>query len=612
MRPYNSTPVREGELRPLGLVLISLLLLAAPTKALAGFDQNRVIDDDAFTNSGSMSPAGVQKFLNEKGGVLANYAEGGRTAAAIIIDAANANGINPQVLLATLQKEQSLITLNSGYNTAVDPDGRLRKAMGYACPDSGSCDSKYAGFTKQVDGAAFQFRYNYDGSTVKKFTDYQLGQTMTFDGSAVFLANQATASLYRYTPHISGNRSFYNTFFTYFLEYSSRWSSQNGFPTLAPGDSYKFSAAFENGGNKAWDRNIVKLGTDQPKDRISAFWLENRLGNGENTMWNTANRVALRQSSVPIGQSGHFDFYMTVPLTMAPGTYKEYFRPVAEGVQWLDDQRVYWDIIVVHHQSVWAGQNFGQKTVEPGQSFQLEVKLRNSGQTIWRRDGQSPVRLGTSRNKDRVPVFSREDTVNRNPSGWTNPNRVAMVESSVAPGEIATFRFWYTTPNSIKPGTYREYFQPVHENVRWMEDLGIYFDIVVGAGKVGLVSQSGYPTLSKGESAKFSLKLRNDGTSTWQRDGDIPFRLATARAIDRIPAFIREDVPGRNPSGWVMDNRVALAESSVPPGEIGTFEFWYTVPSDKAPGTYREFFNPVRENYGHLNDLGIFWDVSVR
>lgn len=591
----------------------ALVVALLPTSVSAAFDQNKVIEDDAFINAGAMSASKIQQFLEDRKSVLAPFTEGGRSAATIIYDAAQKYGINPQVLLATLQKEQSLLTTPQSYNTSTDPDKKLKYAMGYACPDSGGCDPRHAGFTNQVDGAAFQFRFNFDGSITKKFTDYQVNQVMTFDGTAVVLNNRATASLYRYTPHISGNKSFYNTFFTYFLEYSSRWASQNAFPVLAPGDSYKFHVTFENIGNKTWDNRTVKLGTDQPKDRISRFLLENRTGNGEDTMWTTANRIGLKESSVAIGSFGTFNFYMTVPHDLAPGTYKEYFRPVVEGVQWMDDDKVYWDVIVAHHKAEWAGQNFGSKTVEPGQSFQMEVKLRNSGQTTWKRDGQTPVRLGTSRQKDRLSAFVREDLVGNNPSGWATANRVSLVQSEVKPGEEGTFRFWYTVPTSAKPGTYREYFQPVHENIRWMEDLGIYFDIVVGPQQASFVSQSAYPApLVKNESAQFTVKFMNTGTTTWRKDGATPMRLATLRTKDRIPGFIRDDVPGRNPSGWVKDNRVEMVESEVKPGETGTFRFWYTVPGDKAAGTYREYFGLVQENYGFLPDPGLYWDVTVK
>ncbi len=597
-------------MKKLALIILGLLLALMPTLAFAGFDASKIMEDDAFTNAGAMTDGQIQAFLDSKGGILAGYSEGGRSAASIIGEAARRNNINPQVLLTTLQKEMSLITLTN-YNTSTDPNNRLKRAMGYACPDSGGCDDRYAGFTNQVDGAAFQFRFNFDGSTNGRFSGYQVGQTMTFDGQAVTIGNKATASLYRYTPHISGNQNYYNLYFAYFLDYASKWAGQNSYPTLAPGDSYKFNLSLLNTGNKIWTNDIVKLGTDRSRDRVPRFWLENRL-NGDPTQWNTNNRVSLDQQAVGVGATGTFNFYMTVPTNTAVGTYREYFRPVAEGFRWMDDDQIYWDVKVENHKASFAGQNLGVKRVEVGESFMAEIVLKNSGQTTWRNDGATPVRLGTSRNKDRLPAFIREDVQGGNPSGWTNPNRIKMVESTVAPGENGTFRFYYTVPASMKPGTYREYFQPVHENVRWMEDLGIYFDVVVGAPKASFVSQSDYPTLAKNESAQLWVKLKNEGSTTWTKNGPQPVRLGASRPNDRVPGFIREDVQSRNPSGWVNQSRVSLVEDTVPPGEVGTFRFWITVPGDKAAGKYREYFNPVQDNVAWFNDMGLFWDITVR
>ncbi len=599
-----------GYVKKLGLFILGLVLVAVPFQVRAGYDPNRIIDEEVFTNSNAMSDTKIQSFLTEKNSVLAGYSEGGRSAATIIGNAARVNGVNPQVLLSTLQKEQSLITLTT-YDTTGDPSGKLRRAMGYACPDAGSCDARYAGFANQVEGAAFQFRYNFDGSATKRFTDYQVGQTMTFDGTAVYLSNRATAALYRYTPHISGNRSFYNTYFGYFLEYSSKWGSQNAYPTLAPGDSYHFQLGFENTGNKNWERGTVKLGTDQPKDRLSAFSLENRLNNDE-TMWSSNNRIALRQQTVPVGSSGTFDFYMTAPNTMAPGVYREYFRPLAEGIQWMDDERIFWDVTVANHQAKLASQNVTTRQVEPGESFQLEVKLENTGKTIWRRDYDTAVRLGTSGPHDRVSPFIREDQATKEPSGWANENRVQLIEPTVAPGETGTFRFWYTVPTNMKPGTYKEMFQPVHEKVRWMDDLGISFDIVVGPQKAAYLSQSNYPTLSRGQSAQFSVSFQNTGTTAWYKGGNAPMQLGTLRTQDRLPGFERLDAVTNNPSGWAKENRVSLVQDAVRPGETGTFTFWYTVPGDKAPGTYREYFGLVQDTIGWLPDNGLFWDITVQ
>ena len=126
---------------------------------------------------------------------------GTRTAAQIINDVAKACGINPQVLIILLEKEQSLIT------DKWPLDRQLRNATGFACPDTAPCDPSYAGFFYQVYHAARQFKvyqafpnsYNYRaGRTNNIYWNPDLSRC---GSSSVYIQNQATAALYIYTPY---------------------------------------------------------------------------------------------------------------------------------------------------------------------------------------------------------------------------------------------------------------------------------------------------------------------------------------------------------------------------------------------------------------------------
>ena len=123
-----------------------------------------------------------------------------KSAAQIIKDISVACGINPQVLIVLLEKEQSLVTDNWPLNR------QLNSATGFACPDTAPCDTSYGGFFYQVYYAARQFkiyqaypdRYNY----IAGRTQAILWSPNTACGSGqVFIENQATAGLYIYTPY---------------------------------------------------------------------------------------------------------------------------------------------------------------------------------------------------------------------------------------------------------------------------------------------------------------------------------------------------------------------------------------------------------------------------
>jgi len=238
------------------LFIVALATLCYPliqpikTKALAGseFNASRIIDDGIFFNSNTMNTGDLQNFLNSKvpacdtygtqpssragyatradwgraNGVgppyqcLRDYSQtisttsadlycggiagGTKSAADIIFNVARACGINPQVLVVLLQKEQSLITDDWPWPI------QYRSATGFGCPDTAECDSTYYGFFNQVYNAGRQFkRYIQQPQSF----NYAVGRTSyvgynpnaACGGTNLTPQTQATAALYNYTPY---------------------------------------------------------------------------------------------------------------------------------------------------------------------------------------------------------------------------------------------------------------------------------------------------------------------------------------------------------------------------------------------------------------------------
>ncbi len=176
------------------------------------FDRNYVMSDFTFSSTRAFpSEQSVQDYLNRTNSPLKNYTDGGRRASYWIYTAARGitsskynvkPQINPGVIIAYLEKEQSLISL-SNYNTVTDPERRIRTAMGYGCPDGASCNPAYLGFANQVTWAAYQLQYNYNLATTSQSDSYRINRTITtLDNYDVFMTNAATAAQYRYTPHV--------------------------------------------------------------------------------------------------------------------------------------------------------------------------------------------------------------------------------------------------------------------------------------------------------------------------------------------------------------------------------------------------------------------------
>lgn len=189
------------------------MLLTSYSSAKAAYNPSNIISDGEFTNWQALDANGVQLFLNAHGGTrLRTFQEGGKSAAQIIADAARANGINPVVILSTIQKEESLV--DSNYNF----DYRVNWAMGYGVCDSCSLDDpdvvKYRGFTNQINNATWQLKHNYSYWAANG-SCWNAGRTMVIDGTNVTFANRATSALYRYTPHLHGNENFYSIYNRY-------------------------------------------------------------------------------------------------------------------------------------------------------------------------------------------------------------------------------------------------------------------------------------------------------------------------------------------------------------------------------------------------------------
>ncbi|MDT0141105.1 SH3 domain-containing protein [Microbacterium sp. PRC9] len=195
---------------------------------LSQFQPGNIISDAKFFDRGTMTEAQIQSFLQSRvpscqsgytclkdaydtsrttspDAMCGAYSGGIRErASAIIYKVAQACGINPQVILVMLQKEQGLVT------HTWPSDWRYTIAMGQGCPDTAACDTRYYGFFNQVYGAAWQLkRYANPPGTSQYFTWYAPGKTWNVrwhpnagcGSSPVYIQNQATADLYYYTPY---------------------------------------------------------------------------------------------------------------------------------------------------------------------------------------------------------------------------------------------------------------------------------------------------------------------------------------------------------------------------------------------------------------------------
>jgi len=203
------------------LALTLSLSLFAPMTAHA-FSPGYLLSDFELTDRFSMDIGSIQQVLSR--GTLSHFItediDGRRRYAADIIwRAGQRNGISQKVIITMLQKEQSLIEDSS------PNQGQFDWAMGYGicdnCNHNTPAAQRFKGFAKQINSATLQLAEGYmvDLATVgQTIAGFAPGRDYNIDGTIVTIANDATAALYTYTPHLHGNKNFVTIYNRYFSQ----------------------------------------------------------------------------------------------------------------------------------------------------------------------------------------------------------------------------------------------------------------------------------------------------------------------------------------------------------------------------------------------------------
>lgn len=250
----------------LGIVtLITSVTISGRASAIS----SNIISDGIFTNENAMNEGQINDFINRfpkscllpqnypsnlSGSAmlepLSYFSYGSSTTPArIIYKSAILFHLNPQVILATLEKEQGLVSGNT-------IDGgcyawHYNSAMGYNCQDTltlndypalgitRTCveNESHAGFSRQVSHATWQLRFDKEraygnlswGGDGNIFYAGRMTQGMrarsvygtatwydgltTIDGQTFKLENGATAALYNYTPHFNSFERIFTNWF---------------------------------------------------------------------------------------------------------------------------------------------------------------------------------------------------------------------------------------------------------------------------------------------------------------------------------------------------------------------------------------------------------------
>jgi hypothetical protein len=252
MKKINLKLISKLLVAVFGLIFL-VLNLSPQAVSAATYDPNNVVSNNVFVNKDSMTQAQIEAFLVAHGSVWANYTipqyitvaypykatngnhvwgsvsvqqihsgnpgSGDTTAklwgekvSQLIYNESQEHGINPQVVLAMLQKESSSITqknvaavtqawaLGYGYNETM-------AAYGDNQSTAQANAVIYGGIGQQISRAIMWLRINYNAALTGS-----IGATC--DGKSMNSANAASQVLYLYTPHNQTN--FFNLMQSWF------------------------------------------------------------------------------------------------------------------------------------------------------------------------------------------------------------------------------------------------------------------------------------------------------------------------------------------------------------------------------------------------------------
>lgn len=112
---------------------------------------------------------------------------------------------------------------------------------------------------------------------------------------------------------------------------------------ISPDEMFRVNIYVKNTGKTRWysDRSgcpnqpPVRLGTKRPQDRQSIFWTNYQMENGGWVLSNTKDRIEMMQDYIDPDEVAIFMFWSKAPEKA--GLYREYFKPVVEGVQWFEN-----------------------------------------------------------------------------------------------------------------------------------------------------------------------------------------------------------------------------------------------------------------------------------
>ncbi|MDD5341866.1 MAG: N-acetylmuramoyl-L-alanine amidase [Patescibacteria group bacterium] len=188
-------------------------------------------------------------------------------------------------------------------------------------------------------------------------------------------------------------------------------------------------------------------------------------------------------------------------------------------------------------------------------------------------------------------IYDLGDKISRyRDKSWNDDSgKIALKEASVPAGGTGTFEFYEISPNQT--GLYRQIFRLFNENRDIINSSASLISRVDSLFRAELVSTDLPLAVKAGWQPTVTLKFKNTGGATWDKN----LRLQIFDQGLKTSPFYS--------STWsTASGNIRLKETSVKPGEIGTFIF--KLKSPKQVGLFRHVFRLKSQSYPYSIEGG--------
>jgi LCP family protein required for cell wall assembly len=281
--------------------------------------------------------------------------------------------------------------------------------------------------------------------------------------------------------------------------YNAEYTEVDEIPdSMTVGTEYKFKIRVKNTGNLTWNMN-----GDNPV-YLSYHWID--FDSREVVVFD-GERSIISQDGIDVGEETVFDLDIVSPSE--PGGYILQIDLVHEGITWFSFQGVpsleKFINVDISYSAQYDDEGSTPNYIEPGQEFESQVTVKNSGFFKWSIEGAHKMRLGThwiNRDTQEVVIWDGDRGLL---SEDVTHNKEIVVEMNIKAPSI--------------PGRYILQYDMVYEGVTWFSEKGVIpLEVNVDVGSVvdkSLAAQTHIMVLNgngiSGSASKISDYLKDQG-----------------------------------------------------------------------------------------------------